>query len=241
MTTTPDVTDSISQVGSVIGSTATDAALRSTFLQSPAAALQSAGIAIPEGMTVEAVENSDTVRNLVVFASGEMSADDQQQLAAMLSQASAPASDLDGWAKLVLDSWNDSALQAQLQTDPAAAFAERGIALPSGVSLQTLTASDSVAYAIVPPSAAASSTDSSGTTIGDMAESITESFTNLTKLITAGSYLAGLAVSIGAIMKFKQHKDNPTQIPIGTPIALVFIAAALLFLPSILDAHSSGA
>ncbi|MDR3441623.1 MAG: type IV secretion protein IcmD [Legionella sp.] len=71
-------------------------------------------------------------------------------------------------------------------------------------------------------------------TIGSMASSITDSFTNLTKLITAGSYLAGLGFSIGAIMKFKQHKDNPTQIPIGTPIALVFIAAALLFLPSIL-------
>lgn len=76
---------------------------------------------------------------------------------------------------------------------------------------------------------------SAGTqTIGSMASSITDSFTNLTKLITAGSYLAGLGFSIGAIMKFKQHKDNPTQIPIGTPIALVFIAAALLFLPSIL-------
>jgi hypothetical protein len=28
--------------------------------------------------------------------------------------------------------------------------------------------------------------------------------------------------------------DSPTQIPIGTPIALVFIAAALLFIPSVL-------
>ena len=28
--------------------------------------------------------------------------------------------------------------------------------------------------------------------------------------------------------------DSPTQIPIGTPIALVFIAAALQFLPSII-------
>lgn len=71
-------------------------------------------------------------------------------------------------------------------------------------------------------------------TVGGMASQITQSFTNLTKLITAGSYLAGLGFSVGAIMKFKQHKDNPTQIPIGTPIALVFIAAALLFLPSIL-------
>lgn len=72
-------------------------------------------------------------------------------------------------------------------------------------------------------------------TIGGMASQITDSFTSLTKLITAGSYLAGLGFSIGAIMKFKQHKDNPTQIPIGTPIALVFIAAALLFLPTILS------
>lgn len=72
------------------------------------------------------------------------------------------------------------------------------------------------------------------TSLGTMASNITGTFTSLTKLITAGSYIAGLGFSIGAIMKFKQHKDNPTQIPIGTPVALVFIAAALLFLPSIL-------
>ncbi len=76
-------------------------------------------------------------------------------------------------------------------------------------------------------------------TIGTMASSITGSFKSIAKLITAGSYLAGLGFSIGAIMKFKQHKDNPTQIPIGTPIALVFIAAALLFLPSILGVTGS--
>lgn len=73
-----------------------------------------------------------------------------------------------------------------------------------------------------------------GKTLGNMASSLTGSFKSVAKLITAGSYLAGLGFSIGAIMKFKQHKDNPTQVPIGTPIALVFIAAALLFLPTIL-------
>lgn len=70
--------------------------------------------------------------------------------------------------------------------------------------------------------------------IGNVASTITQSFTSLTRLITAGSYLAGLGFSIGAIMKFKAHKDNPTQITVGTPIALTFIAAALLFLPTIL-------
>ena len=74
-----------------------------------------------------------------------------------------------------------------------------------------------------------------GMTLGGMASQVTSSFASLTKLITAASYLAGLGFAIGAIMKFKAHKDNPTQITVGTPIALVFIAAALLFLPSILD------
>ncbi len=74
----------------------------------------------------------------------------------------------------------------------------------------------------------------SGTNIGTMASSLYGTFGKIGQLITGGSYIAGLGFSIGAIMKFKQHKDNPTQIPIGTPVALVFIAAALLFLPSIL-------
>lgn len=73
------------------------------------------------------------------------------------------------------------------------------------------------------------------TTLGNMATSIVNTFASVGRAITGGSYVAGLAFSIGAILKFKQHKDNPTQITIGTPISLVFIAAALLFLPSILS------
>ncbi|PJD96246.1 MAG: type IV secretion protein IcmD [Legionella sp.] len=74
-----------------------------------------------------------------------------------------------------------------------------------------------------------------GPTIGTMASSITSTFAQIGQMITGGSYIAGLAFSLSAIMKFKQHKDNPTQIPIGTPIALVFVGASLLFLPSILN------
>jgi intracellular multiplication protein IcmD len=72
-------------------------------------------------------------------------------------------------------------------------------------------------------------------TIGSVASQIILSFENLSKLITASSYIAGLGFSMGAILKFKQHKDNPTQIPIGTPIAMLFVASALLFFPSLLD------
>lgn len=69
--------------------------------------------------------------------------------------------------------------------------------------------------------------------VGEIAGNVTKSMDGLTKLITAVSLVAGMGFAVGAILKFKQHKDNPTQIPVGTPIALIFIAAALLFLPSI--------
>ena len=71
-------------------------------------------------------------------------------------------------------------------------------------------------------------------TIGGVATTITASFAKLTQLITATSYLAGMGFAVGAIIKFKAHKDNPAQVPIGQPVGLLMVAAALLFLPTIL-------
>lgn len=68
--------------------------------------------------------------------------------------------------------------------------------------------------------------------IGDVAEQVTSTFGQFAQLITAASYIAGLGFAVAAILKFKAHKDNPQQITVGTPIALMFVAAALIFLPS---------
>ena len=73
--------------------------------------------------------------------------------------------------------------------------------------------------------------DDSENTIGTMATHITATFTSIGKLIIATSYLAGLGFSVSALFKFKQHKDNPQQVPIGTPIALLIIGAVMIFLP----------
>ena len=76
----------------------------------------------------------------------------------------------------------------------------------------------------------------SGTSFGTIASNITGSLANIATLIVSGSYVAGMAMAGAAILKFKAHKDNPTQVPLGTPIALLFVAAALLWLPSIMNA-----
>ncbi len=77
--------------------------------------------------------------------------------------------------------------------------------------------------------------DVSALTIGGMADAITSSFGQVTKLVTAAAYLGGMGFAVGSIIKFKAHKDNPAQVPVGQPIGLLFVAAALIFLPSILS------
>lgn len=70
--------------------------------------------------------------------------------------------------------------------------------------------------------------------IGGIATSITSQFKALGQLILAVAFLAGIGFIMAAIFKFKQHKDNPTQIPLGTPIAMLVIGAFLVFLPSLI-------
>lgn len=73
-------------------------------------------------------------------------------------------------------------------------------------------------------------------TLGTMALDVTNTFSHIGKFVTAGSYIAGLGFAVGAIAKFKAHKDNPTQITIGQPIGLLGIAVLLLFMPTLLKA-----
>jgi intracellular multiplication protein IcmD len=225
-------TVSIDDMTAILSSAQTDPAFRNELLTSASATLQSQGITVPVA-SLEVLENSSTLANLVIPAMpANLSASEQQELTSLANSSVAPNSALDAYAKLIIDAWHNGDLKQRLLTEPAAVIAERGITIPAGVSVKAIEATGTSSYLVLPPAASATS---SGATLGSMAESIADSFTNLTKLITAGSYIAGLAFSIGAVMKFQQHKDNPTQIPIGMPIALIFVGAALLFLPSILS------
>lgn len=76
-------------------------------------------------------------------------------------------------------------------------------------------------------------------TIGGIAKQITTSFGDIGRLMIAVAYLAGFGFVIASIFKFKQHKDNPTQIPMGTPLAMLVIGIALIFLPSFIGPAGS--
>lgn len=75
--------------------------------------------------------------------------------------------------------------------------------------------------------------------VGSVAAQVTTNVANVARLVTAAAYVAGMACVVGAILKFKAHKDNPTQIPIGQPIALLFVGAALIFAPTVFQVSGS--
>ena len=70
-------------------------------------------------------------------------------------------------------------------------------------------------------------------TLGEIGSNVAKSFGNIAQLIIATAYISGIGFGIAAIFKFKQVKDNPTQIPISTPFALLAVSALLVFLPGI--------
>ena len=236
-------TVTVDQLSSVINKAATDPAFRSALVANASTTLQSAGVSIPAGAKVRVVQDTQNLRYALVSTrpEGLSDADLAKATSESIANDGSVAAKIALYAQLVAKSWTDSALRSKLLSDPAATLAAHGISVPAGVQVQAIETSPDNLVLTVPPTATSttSSTGSSTASLGDIASSVDGSFTNLTKLVTAGAYLAGLGFSIGAMMKFKQHKDNPTQIPIGAPIALVFIAAALLFLPSILSVTGS--
>lgn len=75
--------------------------------------------------------------------------------------------------------------------------------------------------------------------IGDMAASINSTFGQISSLIGGSSYLFGLIFFVLGLLKFKQHRDNPQGVPIGTAFTLLSIGALLVFLPNLITQSGS--
>lgn len=69
--------------------------------------------------------------------------------------------------------------------------------------------------------------------LGQIAVSVTGIMGDFVKLIFAIAAVAGSGFLLVAFFKFKQHKDNPTQVQLGQPIALLLIGVGLIWLPFI--------
>jgi intracellular multiplication protein IcmD len=71
-------------------------------------------------------------------------------------------------------------------------------------------------------------------TLAQVATAVTNNFAAVTNLITGAAYVGGTGMFLVAIFQFRQHKENPTQVPLSKPMMFLAIAAALVFLPSLI-------
>lgn len=66
--------------------------------------------------------------------------------------------------------------------------------------------------------------------IGGIAGNVTTTLFSIGKLMVAVAYVAGFGFLMFGVLKLKQHRDNPSQIPLGTPIVMILIGVVLVFI-----------
>ena len=60
------------------------------------------------------------------------------------------------------------------------------------------------------------------------------SYGEIANLLGSFGYITGVCFGIASAFKFKQHRDNPSQVTIGFPLAYLTTAVGLIFMSSVL-------
>ena len=66
-------------------------------------------------------------------------------------------------------------------------------------------------------------------------DNVDNNFVQIANLIGGSAYVGGVAFMVAGILKLKQHRDNPAQVTIATPITYIMIGTMLIFLPSLIQ------
>jgi uncharacterized membrane protein HdeD (DUF308 family) len=73
---------------------------------------------------------------------------------------------------------------------------------------------------------------STSSTIGDLAFNLISQAPAWELLITAVTYLIGISFIISGVIKIKNHRDAPQQVPLLAPIIFLIVGAFLIYFPS---------
>ncbi len=75
-----------------------------------------------------------------------------------------------------------------------------------------------------------------GTTLGGIMDNVRNNASDISGMLAGFSYLAGLVFGFLAIMKTKEHVENPNQTPIWDPMKRTLAAGSFFALPTIISA-----
>jgi len=80
------------------------------------------------------------------------------------------------------------------------------------------------------------SKSASAATIGDIIESLTDSFRPAATLISVVCYLGGAALVAQGLLKLKNHIDQPEKAPLKDALGRLIVGAGLIAIPFIVEA-----
>lgn len=76
--------------------------------------------------------------------------------------------------------------------------------------------------------------DDGSTGIKALFNNVYSNFDQVALMIGGSAYIAGVVFVFAAMMKVKQHRDNPTQVPITTGLVFLMAGVGLIYLPNTL-------
>lgn len=74
-----------------------------------------------------------------------------------------------------------------------------------------------------------------GEDITKLVGTVTKQAGAVAQLMNIAAYVAGVGFALAGILQFKAHKENPQQTPLSKPVVMLIVAAALLFLPTVMS------
>jgi len=72
-----------------------------------------------------------------------------------------------------------------------------------------------------------------GPTLGDVAGRLTGVASGVYLLLYKIFYVVGIAMLVGSLIRFKEHRDNPQQVPFSQPITLLLLGLGVIAIPVI--------
>ncbi len=67
--------------------------------------------------------------------------------------------------------------------------------------------------------------------LGDSADSLLNMTAMVTKLMHIACYIIGVALILGSVAQYKNHRQNPKLVPLGTPITLLILGVIAVLIP----------
>ena len=68
-------------------------------------------------------------------------------------------------------------------------------------------------------------------TIGGVGENLAGVASGVYILIYKICYIVGTAMLVGSLLRFKEHRDNPQQVPLNQPFTLLLMGFAIVAIP----------